>query len=81
MSPSLDVLLPHYRRELDEAIVRLAPAGAPSCPPGEALLWAEAGEADGWLTSEQAMELRRLAGRLRFYESRALSTQHPAPST
>jgi len=73
MSPSLDILLPHYRRELDEALVRLAPAGAPPCPPGEALLWAEAGEADGWLRAEAAMEIRRLAGRLRFYESRVSS--------
>ena len=72
MSPSLDVLLPHYRRELDEAVARLATAAAPPCPPGEALLWAEAGEAAGWLRAEEAMELRRLAGRLRFYEERAI---------
>jgi len=71
MSPSLDVLLPHYRRELDEAISRIAPAEAPPCPPGEAHLWAETGEAEGWLSAAQAMEIRRLAGRLRFYESRA----------
>lgn len=71
MSPSLDVLLPHYRRELDETIARFAPPGAPPCPEGEALLWAEAGEAEGWLRPDQAMEIRRLAGRLRFYELRA----------
>jgi len=72
MSPSLDVLLPYYRRELDEAIARLAPAGAPPCPPGEELLWTEAGEAAGWLAPNDAMELRRLGARVRFYEGRAL---------
>ena len=72
MSPSLDVLLPYYRRELDEAVTRLATPGAPPCPPGEALLWAEAGEAEGWLPPEGAMELRRLAARVRFYEGRVL---------
>lgn len=71
MSPSLDVLLPHYRRELDDAIVRVTPAGAPPCPAGEELLWAEAGEAAGWLTPIDAMEIRRLAVRTRFYEQRA----------
>ena len=81
MSPSLDVLLPHYRRELDEAIVRVTPVGAPPCPQGEALLWAEAGEAEGWLTAEQSMEIRRLAGRLRFYESRAVSGAHSVLGT
>ena len=70
MSPSLDVLLPHYRRELDEAVTRLSSPETPPCPPGEALLWAEAGEAAGWLAPDQAMELRRLAARLRFYEGR-----------
>ena len=55
MSPSLDILLPHYRRELDEAVARLARGAAPPCPPGEALLWAEAGEAAGWLRAEEAM--------------------------
>lgn len=70
MSPSLDILLPHYRRELDEAVTRLSAPGGPSCPPGEEVLWAEAGEVAGWLTPDQAMELRRLAARVRFYESR-----------
>jgi hypothetical protein len=73
MSPSLDVLLPHYRRELDEAVARLSAAGTPPCPPGEVLLWAEAGEASGWLPPDQAMELRRLVARLRFYEGRVRS--------
>jgi hypothetical protein len=71
MSPSLDVLLPYYRQELDDAVARLASATTPPCPPGEALLWAEAGEAEGWLTPEAAMELRRLVTRVRFYEGRA----------
>lgn len=70
MSPSLDVLLPHYRRELDEVVTRLSAAGIPPCLPGEETLWAEAGEGSGWLTAEQAMELRRLAARVRFYEGR-----------
>ena len=81
MSPSLDVLLPHYRRELDEAIGRVTPIGAPPCPSGEALLWAEAGEAAGWLTPVESMEIRRLAGRLRFYESRAGHPDLAAPGT
>ena len=35
------------------------------------MLWAEAGEVSGWLSLEQAMEIRRLAGRVRYYEGRA----------
>ena len=71
MSPSLDLLLAHYRHELAELLRRVAPADAPACPPGEELLWAEAGEAGGWLAPDQAMEVRRLASRFRFYEERA----------
>ena len=71
MSPSLDLLLTHYRHELAEIIERVAPPEAPTCPSGEASLWAEAGEADGWLPPGQAMEVRRLAARVRFYERRA----------
>ena len=71
MSPSLEVLLSHYRQELAALIGRPHPALAPVCPPGEELLWAAAGEAEGWLTPEEAMESRRVAVRTRFYERRA----------
>ncbi len=71
MSPSLEVLLSHYRHELAALIGRAHPALAPACPPGEELLWAEAGEAEGWLPPEQAMEIRRVPVRPRFYERRA----------
>jgi hypothetical protein len=71
MSPSLEVLLSHYRHELAAMIGRAGQALAPACPPGEELLWAEIGETDGWLTPEAAMEIRRLAVRARFYERRA----------
>ena len=71
MSPSLEVLLSHYRQELAALIERAPPALAPACPRGEELLWAEAGEAEGWLTPVEAMEIRRLAVRARFYERRA----------
>lgn len=71
MSPSLEVLLSHYRQELAALVTRIADPAAPSCPPGGELGWAEAGEVGGWLTVEQAMELRRLAVRARFYERRA----------
>ena len=73
MSPSLDLLLTHYRHELAELVLRIAPGEAPYCPPGEELRWAEAGEERGWLTPARAMEVRRLAGRVRFYERRARS--------
>ena len=71
MSPSLEVLLTHYRQELAAMVGRIGPDRAPACPPGEELLWAEAGEGEGWLTIEEAMEIRRLAVRARFYEDRA----------
>ena len=71
MSPSLEVLLSHYRQELAALIERAHPALAPACPPGEELLWAEAGEAEGWLSPVEAMEIRRVAVRTRFYERRA----------
>lgn len=71
MSPSLDLLLTHYRHELAELVRRVTPETAPRCPVGEELLWAEAGEVAGWLPLECAMEVRRLAARLRFYEQRA----------
>ncbi|HEX7918554.1 MAG TPA: hypothetical protein VF454_04075 [Gemmatimonadales bacterium] len=71
MSPSLEVLLSHYRQELAALIERAHPAVAPACPPGEELLWAEAGEVAGWLSPEEAMEIRRVAVRTRFYERRA----------
>ena len=73
MSPSLDLLLTHYRHELAELVLRVAPGEAPACPRGEELLWAEAGEVEGWLAPDRAMEVRRLATRVRFYEGRARS--------
>lgn len=73
MSPSLEVLLSHYRQELAALMERAHPALAPACPPGEELLWAEAGEVAGWLSPEEAMEIRRVAVRTRFYERRAQS--------
>ena len=71
MSPSLDLLLNYYRRELAELVQVAGESGTPRCPPGEEMLWAEAGEVSGWLSLEQAMEIRRLAGRVRYYEGRA----------
>ena len=71
MSPSLTLLLDHYRQNLADLVDGIRPAGAPPCPPGEEFLWAEAGEAAGWLACDRAMEIRRLAQRVRFYESRA----------
>lgn len=71
MSPSLDLLLTHYRHELAELVLRVAPGETLGCPPGEELLWAEVGEETGWLAPDHAMEVRRLAGRVRFYEARA----------
>lgn len=71
MSPSLSFLLSHYRLALAEAIRGMRPLEAHPCPRGEELLWAEAGEAEGWLTLDRAMEVRRLAQRVRFYERRA----------
>ena len=73
MSPSLDLLLTHYRHELAGMVERVASPAAPACPSGEESLWAEAGEADGWLPADRAMEVRRLAARVRFYERRALT--------
>lgn len=71
MSPSLDLLLSHYRQELAEIVRRVGPAGSTPCPQGEELLWAEAGEGEGWLSAEGAMQVRRLATRVRYYEGRA----------
>lgn len=73
MSPSLEILLSHYRQELAATVGRIGPDRAPACPLGEELLWAEAGEGEGWLTTEEAMEIRRLAVRARFYERRAMT--------
>lgn len=83
MSPSLEVLLSHYRHALAAVVLRVAPREAPPCPQGEELLWAEAGEADGWLPADGAMAVRRLATRVRFYERRARTalTPHPSPFT
>ena len=73
MSPSLSLLLDHYRRSLSELVGHARPAQAPPCPTGEELLWAEVGEGEGWLPPDRAMEVRRLAQRVRFYERRAAS--------
>jgi hypothetical protein len=73
MSPSLDLLLTHYRHELADLLLQVTPEEAPACPDGEALLWAEAGETEGWLTADRAMQVRRVAQRVRFYEGRARS--------
>lgn len=73
MSPSLSLLLSHYRSALAEAVTGVRPPEAPTCPRGEELLWAEAGEVEGWLPLDRAMEVRRLAQRVRFYERRATS--------
>lgn len=73
MSPSLSLLLEHYRRTLAELVDQTRPPEAPACPAGEELLWAEAGEDAGWLAAARAMEVRRLAHRVRFYERRAAS--------
>ncbi|HET7042109.1 MAG TPA: hypothetical protein VFI13_08810 [Gemmatimonadales bacterium] len=75
MSPSLSLLLHHYRHILAEAVDKTPTPGAPSCPPGEELRWAERGEGEGWLTREGAMAVRRLARRVRFYEQRATSLE------
>lgn len=74
MSPSVDLLLTHYREEL-RGVLHAVPSDAPACPPGEELLWAEAGEAAGWLPPDHAMAVRRLAQRVRFYEQRAAASQ------
>lgn len=71
MSPSLDFLLTHYRQELADLVRRVGTAGHAPCPEGEELLWAEAGEGAGWLSAEGAMQVRRLAVRVRYYEGRA----------
>jgi hypothetical protein len=71
MSPSLDLLLTHYRHELADLLLQVTPVEAPACPDGEELLWAEAGETAGWLPADRAMQVRRIAARLRFYEQRA----------
>jgi hypothetical protein len=73
MSPSLDLLLTHYRHELAALLQQVTPGAAPICPQGEELLWADAGEAEGWLPADQAMQVRRVAQRVRFYEGRARS--------
>lgn len=72
MSPSLSLLLDHYRRSLSELVGQTRPSEAPPCPVGEELLWAEAGEGEGWLDPAGAMEVRRMAARVRYYERRAL---------
>lgn len=78
MSPSLTLLLEHYRQNLAELVDGIRPPDAPPCPPGEEFLWAEAGEGAGWLTPDRAMEVRRLAQRVRFYEARAsVPAPHP----
>lgn len=74
MSPSLHLLLTHYRHELAVTVDRFTGATGVPCPQGEELLWAEAGEAGGWLPQEGAMEVRRLASRVRFYERRAMAS-------
>jgi hypothetical protein len=74
MSPSVDLLLTHYREEL-RGVLHAVPPDVPSCPPGEELLWAETGEAAGWLSPDRAMTVRRLAQRVRFYAQRAGDSQ------
>ncbi|HEU4570775.1 MAG TPA: hypothetical protein VFS07_09395 [Gemmatimonadales bacterium] len=71
MSPTLVTLIEFYRHAVEAAVAVAAPPGAPPCPPGQAILWADAGELEGWLSEGQATEIRRLAARLRFYEERA----------
>ncbi|MGB7213157.1 MAG: hypothetical protein WBC97_11095 [Gemmatimonadales bacterium] len=64
------LLLPHYRQALAEALARYAHRGCPALrgtPPEQ---WARTGEEAGWLKPADAIRIRRLAEKVRFYEGR-----------
>ena len=70
MDSTAALLLPHYRQALAEALAGHAHHGCPPLSDAEPERWARAGEAAGWLDATDAIRIRRLADKVRFYEGR-----------
>ena len=70
MDSTAALLLPHYRQALADALAGHAHHGIPPLSDAEPERWAEIGEAAGWLDTGDAIRIRRLAQKVRFYESR-----------
>lgn len=70
MDSTAALLLPHYRQALAEALADHAERGIPPLSEAEPEQWTAMGEAAGWLDIGDAIRIRRLAQKIRFYESR-----------
>ncbi|HET7024338.1 MAG TPA: hypothetical protein VFI39_03965 [Gemmatimonadales bacterium] len=73
MDSTSALLLPHYRQALAEALASYAHRGCPALRGAPPEQWARIGEAAGWLEPADAIRIRRLAEKVRFYEGRAES--------
>ncbi|MFI5234997.1 MAG: hypothetical protein ACHQXA_04745 [Gemmatimonadales bacterium] len=71
MSPAAEILLPHYRVALAEAVRHHEFRGCPLCESQAPDAWARLGETAGWLDTGEAIRIRRLADKVRFYEERS----------
>ncbi|MGH7591000.1 MAG: hypothetical protein ACREL2_06140 [Gemmatimonadales bacterium] len=70
MDSTSALLLPHYRQALAEALAGCAHRGCPPLSGAPPELWARIGEDAGWLEPADAIRIRRLAEKVRFYEGR-----------
>ena len=71
MDSAAAFLLPHYRQALAEALASHEQVGCPPCRDVPPELWARTGEAAGWLDPADAIRIRRLAEKVRFFEGRS----------
>ena len=63
-------LLPHYRQALTEALANCVRPGSLPFANGDPESWATDAETAGWLDPADAIQIRRLARKVRFYERR-----------
>lgn len=71
MPTAAELLLPHYRDALDEAKRAHRELGPAPDDPRLIAEWVRAGELTGRIGPAEAIRLRRLADKVRFYEGRS----------
>jgi hypothetical protein len=70
MRTAAECLLPHYRSALTEATRAHPELGPPPEDPAEVGAWVRRAELGGRLDAGEAIRIRRLAEKVRFYEER-----------
>ena len=71
MLTAAQLLLPHYREALNEATRAHPGLGPPPEDAAEVAEWARIAELAGRIEPAEAIRLRRLADKVRFYEGRS----------